>query len=573
MTTIPASDIVRVTPSVLSAGGNALDLNGLLLTTNTRVPIGSVQSFASADAVSAFFGSTALEATLADVYFNGFDNSTAKPGAFLMAQYNLGAVAAYVRGGDVSALTTAQIQALSGVLGLTIDGAVKSANISLAAATGFSSAAGIIGSALGIQGPQVATITGSIAGGTMTVTVVATGTLGNGDVLSGTGVTANTYITGQLTGTTGGVGTYSVTPSQNKPSQSITAYGPGVSYDSTSGGFTISSGSVGTGSTITYGSGALATSLKLTSVTGAVLSQGAAAAVPSTFMDALTGITQNWAMFTTAFDPDSGVGNTSKLAFAAWNDDENQRYCYVPWDTDASPTTTVPATSSLGYLVGPSGHDYSGTAVIYAPDATLAVFMLGIGASIDFEALNGRTTFAFRSQSGLSASVSDQTISSNLQSNGYNFYGAYASANDGFVFLYPGNVSGDFLWLDSYLDEIWLNNAFQLALMTLLTNQLSIPYNAAGNAMIEAALNDPINAGLNFGAFRAGVTLSASQIASVNAAAGANIAPTLQQRGWYLQVLPASATVRQARGSPPCTFWYCDGQSVQQINLSSVALQ
>ena len=570
MTTIPASQIVAVTPSVLAAGGNALDLNGLILTRNTRVPIGTVQSFPDAASVAAFFGSTSAQASDATIYFNGFDNSTAKPGALLFAQYPSSAVGAYLRGGKISTLTLAQLQVLSGDFGITIDGTpYTNASISLAAATSFTNAASIIGSALGIQGPQVASFTGSIAGGTLTVSAMSSGTLGVGDVLSGTGVTVGTYITGLLSGT-GGVGTYSVSPSQNRGSQTITAYAPAVSYDSVSGAFVVVSPTTGNSSTISYGSGALATSVKLTQATGAVLSQGTGAvSSPSAFMDALIAITENWALFTTDFDPDA-TGNTNKLLFAAWTDGQNQDFGYVPWDTDASPTTTVPATSSLGYLI--SQAEYKGTSVIYSPDEKIAVFVLGIAASLDFEATNGRATFAFRTGTGLMATVTDSTIASNLLANGYNFYGAYATANDQFVFLYDGSISGSFLWLDSYVNQIWLNNAFQLALMTLLTQAFSIPYNAAGNAQIEAALADPIAAGLNFGAIRAGVTLSNSQKASINAAAGANVAPTIEQRGWYLQVLPASASVRQARQSPPCTFWYTDGQAVQKIDLSSIAI-
>jgi hypothetical protein len=109
--------------------------------------------------------------------------------------------------------------------------------------------------------------------------------------------------------------------------------------------------------------------------------------------------------------------------------------------------------------------------------------------------------------------------------------------------------------------------------MLLLTQIKSIPYNTAGYTLIEAACADPINAGLNFGAFRAGVTLSSAQGAEVNAAAGVKISNTLTQRGWYLQVNDAPPDVRAARESPPCTFWYMDGQSVQKINLTSVNVQ
>ena len=38
--TIPASQIVQVTPGVLGTGGTGLTLNGLFLTNNTTPPIG-----------------------------------------------------------------------------------------------------------------------------------------------------------------------------------------------------------------------------------------------------------------------------------------------------------------------------------------------------------------------------------------------------------------------------------------------------------------------------------------------------------------------------------------------------
>lgn len=65
------------------------------------------------------------------------------------------------------------------------------------------------------------TITG--AGGTLTVGGTVTGTFAVGDTISGTGVTTGTYITALGTGT-GGAGTYIVSPSQTASSTTITAY-------------------------------------------------------------------------------------------------------------------------------------------------------------------------------------------------------------------------------------------------------------------------------------------------------------------------------------------------------------
>lgn len=65
-----------------------------------------------------------------------------------------------------------------------------------------------------ISNPSSALFTGSISGTTLTVTAVTQGTISASQSLFGLGVTNETVITGQLTGTTGGVGTYSVNLSQ-----------------------------------------------------------------------------------------------------------------------------------------------------------------------------------------------------------------------------------------------------------------------------------------------------------------------------------------------------------------------
>ena len=64
-------------------------------------------------------------------------------------------------------------------------------------------------------------LTGSISGTTLTVTSVTNGLLAAGWVLSGTGVTSGTTITKQLTGTTGSVGTYTVSASQTVASEAM----------------------------------------------------------------------------------------------------------------------------------------------------------------------------------------------------------------------------------------------------------------------------------------------------------------------------------------------------------------
>lgn len=222
MTSIPASAIVSVTPNVIAAGGTGLDLCGLILTGSDRVPVGTVAAFTSPAAVSDFFGPGSAELDAATVYFNGFDGSAIKPAQLLFAQYPAAAVPAWLRGGNLAPMTLAELQAVTGTLTLTIDGTdVTTAALDLSSAVSFSSAAALIETAIGHYD---AVVTGSIAGTTLTVSAVASGTLKVGDVIAGSGVTAGTVITALGTGN-GGTGTYTVSVSQTASSTAMTADG------------------------------------------------------------------------------------------------------------------------------------------------------------------------------------------------------------------------------------------------------------------------------------------------------------------------------------------------------------
>lgn len=76
--------------------------------------------------------------------------------------------------------------------------------------------------AAGAAGAAGASFTGSIAATTLTVTALASGTIVPNQPLAGAGITAGTYIVSQLTGTTGGIGTYQVSASQTVASEAMT---------------------------------------------------------------------------------------------------------------------------------------------------------------------------------------------------------------------------------------------------------------------------------------------------------------------------------------------------------------
>ena len=634
--TIPADQIVNIVPSVLGAGGKALDLNGLILTRSPELPTMTPVSFPDANSVADYFGPSSAEARAAGIYFQGPDGATIQPGALLFYRYATSPIAAFVKGGDISALAITDLQQVTGVITVTIDGQTfTSSTIDLSNAVSFSDAATTIQTALGaadavvtggispntqsakaqidgtvltlsagatvflgtvVGGASVLTgttiiefLTGTGGAGTytvdqtqtvaretmtfttglMTVSGVTSGVLKVGQQLAGSGVDPTTVIVGNGTGA-GGAGTYYVTPSQTVAGgTTISAEPATVTFDSVSGGFVITSGIVGVNSTISAVTGTAATPLFLTAAKGAVLSQGVNQTNPVTTMNQVANLTQNWATFTATSFPSINA----MIQFAKWASLSGNRYAFAQFSGDLGPTVTPDVTSAGSQIIAAG---YSGTILNYAISGeglNTAARVLSYAASLDFSATNGRATLAFRSFSGAVPSVTDAATAANLIANGYNYIGAYATANQPFTFYYPGQITGPYLWADSYFNQIWLNNQLQLALVSLLTTVKSIPYNSSGNALIRAACSDPINAAINYGAIRQGVTLSAAQALEVKVAAGIDISAPLQTAGYYLQILDATPQVRAQRGSPPITLWYMDGESVQSINMASILIQ
>lgn len=491
--TIPASAFVQVVPSVLSAGSPPISMSGLFVTNDTSIPIGTVQSFGNAAAVSSWFGPSSNQAALANVYFSGYSGATSLPGNLLFVQYNTAAVDAYVRGGSLAAMTLSELQALSGTISININGtAYTTASINLSSATSFANAATIIQTAL------------TTAGAACTVT-----------------------------------------------------------WDTLRTAFVIATTTSGTAGSVAFPTdSSLSPSLLLTAAKGAVQSAGAAANTPAGVMNTVIGVTTDWASFSTDYLPDL----TDMEGFATWVNGQNSRFLYVPYDDDAAALSP-----NASGIIGTITASYDGVCCIYNPSGLVAAFIMGAIASINFSATGGRITFAYRAQTGLTPDITSLTQYQALIGNHYNAYVAVASATQAFQFFQNGQVSGTWEWLDSYVNEIYFNNALQSAWLQLLASTNAIPFTRSGQSMLANALQPTINQMLAFGAAVAGGELSGTQASEVNAACGGlNAAQSIENYGYFLYLPIPNTTVQQARGPWPGTLFYFDGQSVQTLTLGSV---
>lgn len=601
---VPFSEVVQVNPAVISASGNAVDLNAVILSQSAYAPQDQVLDFASAPAAAAYFGAESPEAQIASGYFQAPDNAAATPGLLKFLGYAETAVSGFLLGESIASLTISELQALSGTLSLTVAGTpYTSAQINFAAL------------AAPVQtGSTTATIDGSIAAGTYYSKITAINAIGetiasNEESQITTGSTSTiTWNWNAVAGATGyriyvgttaggedvyiqvgAVTTYVMTvipaTTGSPPTSNTTAPGSftsaaaeiqaaftsppfTIAYDSLHQAFLITTTATGSTGTITYCTGSLAVSLGLAAGSGGTLSQGAAAAVPATQMNWLVANDQNWASFLTTWVSEQ----SEQEAFAAWAATKAPRYAYLSWDEASGDLTPNNSACFGGYLATTGA---AGTLPVYgtALHATLAASW---AASLNFNKLNGRTTLCFRTQEGLSPAIIDDTTYQAVKSNGYNAYVEFGSNNpaNNSSWMTPGSISGAWGFADTYFNQIWINANLQLALVNLLKAVGQIPYNVAGDALIKGACASPIQQFGNFGGFRTGGVLSATQIQQIVNLVGADVSPTISAQGFYLfsDAADTPSNVQEARGSPPIIFIYWDGGSIQSIVLPSYVI-
>lgn len=327
----------------------------------------------------------------------------------------------------------------------------------------------------------------------------------------------------------------------------------------------IYSNTTGTASSVsTASTGDIATVLKLTAAAGGTSFTGTPSKTLTEIMDAVVNQDQNWVAFASAQE----LTDAQKLELATWTTAQNNRYIYSFAD-DSTDAVTSGSTTAAAVVATNAG--YEGVFPVYG-DQKYAFMALAYCASLDFSATNGRVTFKFRQFSGLTPNVTTLSVAKALESNYYNYYGAYSQNATLANYAAPGNITGDFKWIDSYVNQIVIKANLIAAYSALFLNNQSYAFNATGYAAIKAATIDVANTAINYGAIQKGITLDSSQTAIIKNAVGKDITQQLYSDGWYLYIPAQSGANRLARTLKGAVFYYVDGQMIQSINLSSTAV-
>lgn len=339
-----------------------------------------------------------------------------------------------------------------------------------------------------------------------------------------------------------------------------------VEYSSLSARYVITSNTTGAASSVSFATGAIANALMMTQATGAIVAQGVGDMSLTELMNYVIDRDQNWFAFSSANE----LSDIQKLELAQWNStiDEGKRFLFSFNDIDPLVATSNAQNTLLSRM---KAADLGGIFGIYGTPR-YAFSALAYIASLDFSALNGRLTYKFRKFTGLTPNVDTLSEARAIESNGYSYYGDYKQTINQYTYASDGAVTGSFKWMDTFVDQVWIRLRLIEAFAATFTANQSLAFNAQGYAAVQAAVIDPAQAALNFGAIQRGVQLDESQRSQIMNRVGKDITPQLFNNGWYFHIPAQPGVNRIERALKSATFFWCDGQMIQSISMQSTTV-
>ena len=533
---IPASELVQINPRVLSGGSGALNFNGLFLTNSTQAQTNTLLTFNSATEVAQYFGYDSPQHKAATVYFNGYDNSLTKPSQCYFYRHPNKDAPAFVRAQaakdeavllkDLKAMTSIKFHLDLGAFKADLDA------LDFTRAKALSDIAQIIQDAVNDKG---ATIADGHASEAWTLAK--------------------------------------------------------VEYSSLTKAFQITAGEAAPEVGFNAIKGSLAEVIGWTEETNAIISRGMLACTYRETLDNIRAQTGNFVTYTT-IEEITNVDDAQSLAEWAnnsYNQGDQFLYCFFTSDSSLDATQSAVEASKVGYakvgkakvINAKSGRDivalfldkaYQGVCGVYG-GVEYAAFIMGMTASLDWNQPNSVITYAFKSQAGLSANVTDIKTARELVDLKLNFVGSYACRNDNFTLSMHGMMFGAHKWIDSYINSTWLNNALQTAILNGFKNSPRVPYNETGYTAIKAWCSDVLTKAKNNGVISSGVTLSDAQRNQLEREANSTeICNNLETNGYHLSI-SADAMARANRDTPAAQMWYTDAGSVHKLVMPVTTVQ
>lgn len=294
-----------------------------------------------------------------------------------------------------------------------------------------------------------------------------------------------------------------------------------------------------------------------------VISNGYIANTGYQNMDYILSYFKNFVSFSVVVNTDLNF----QESLALWTNDASTRFVYFPYTTDSRALTNGDQTQ-IGFLT----KSYSGVAPIFGTNIYAGLFG-GIGASIDYDSIDGVITFALKKQSGLKTVIDNSRDYDNVIANGYNVYAIFGNVDSEFKFTQQGKINGSYIWIDAFYNQIWLRDQLTNSLASLLQNNKRIPYSAQGFQIVQTTIENQLSKGLNNGVIESRLPLDQDVIDKINIDAGRIITPILFENGYYVLINEFTQTQRTSRKLPRVDIWYTYAGAVQSMEIDLAQIQ
>ncbi|MGL4898012.1 MAG: DUF3383 family protein [Cetobacterium sp.] len=256
-----------------------------------------------------------------------------------------------------------------------------------------------------------------------------------------------------------------------------------------------------------------------------------------------------------------------QVSLATWCSSKGTRFVYIPYTTDVRVLSPNDSTQ-IAYLCS----DLSGIAPIYGT-SLIASFFGSIGACIDYEQNNGVITFALKKQSGLKTVIDNTIEYDNILNNGYNTYAIFGNVSSEYKFTQPGKITGNYLWIDAYYNQVWLKDMMVNKIAVLMQNNKRIPFSQQGFQIVQATIENVLDLGLNNGCIESQIQLDQDVIDQINQEAGRVISTVLFSKGYFISIKEPTQVLRTSRQLPQCDVWYTYSGAIHYIELDLIQIQ
>ncbi len=220
---------------------------------------------------------------------------------------------------------------------------------------------------------------------------------------------------------------------------------------------------------------------------------------------------------------------------------EANKRLFVAGSSDTNNITLADGSDSVSVAKVAKVAALSYTSIWYHHDSGAFVDSRLVGACAPLDP--GSETWAFKSLSGVAATVLTATHQTNLEAKNANYYQAVAGAS----ITFPGKVAkGDFIDLVRFLD--WFRATTQAAIFSRMAALSKIPFTDPGIAIVEAELRGVIGQGVDVG----GIATDPAPVVTVPRASA------------------VSSANRTARILPDVKFTWTYAGAIHKVTISGV---